>query len=250
MPTRRRARRPRRNGRVKSSGYNKAKYRRFRSKFRARLGGRRMGMVSNPFPAKTFTTLTYTASKYMTAGVAGTVANQQYCFNDIYDPDYTGAGQQPKYYDTLLGATGGAAPYRTFKVHAAKIKVTFFSYTGSTVSDVVAYVGLQTTTGTSMVPQDMEDIMTTPYITSRAQGQTQNSRPITLKKFIKVKKLYGISYLDDDKYSGSYNASPSTRGLFNVGFLSVDSTAVGQMNITVQIKYFVELSAMNMVADS
>lgn len=219
------------------------------TKYRAKLG-RAIGMQSIPFPMKTFTTLTYTDNRLLTQAAAGVVANYQYCINDIYDPNYTGAGGQPKYFDTLLGATGGAAPYRSFRVHASKIKVTFYSYSATTQGDVQCFIGVQPTTTTSLVPQDMEDILTSPYISHRAQGQLTNSKPMTMTKYQKVKKMYGVTYLDDDKYVGSNSASPSTRALWNVGFLSVDSAAQGYMNIVVQIKYFVELTAMNLVADS
>lgn len=227
----------------------RSKYSKVRGPYRARLG-KNMGMISIPFPRKTFTTLTYTDNRLLQQGAAGTVANYQYCINDIFDPNFTGAGGQPKYFDTLLGATGGSAPYRLFKVHAAKIKATFYSYTGSTVSDVMAYVGVQSSSTTSEAPQDMEDILTQEYVSHRPQGQTQNSRPITITKFCKVKRLFGFTNLDDLNFQGSNSASPSTRCLFNVGFLSVDSTAVGVMNLVVQIKYFVELSGLNQVADS
>lgn len=220
-----------------------------RGPYRAKLG-KSMGMMSIPFPRKTFTTLTYTDNRQLSQGAAGTVANYQYCINDIFDPNFTGAGGQPKYYDTLLGATGGYAPYRLFKVHAAKIKATFYAYTGSTVSDVMAYVGVQSSSSTSEAPQDMEDILTQEYISHRAQGQSQNSHPISISKFCKVKRLFGFRDIDDVNFQGSNSASPSTRALFNVGFLSVDSTAVGIMNVVVQIKYFVELTGLNQVADS
>lgn len=220
-----------------------------RGPYRAKLG-KALGMVSIPFPQKTYTTFTYTDNRLLQQGSAGTVANYQYCINDIYDPNYTGAGGQPKYFDTLLGASGGSAPYTNFKVHGAKIKVTFYSYTASTVSDVECFVGLQPSTSISMVPTDMEDILTTPYLIHRAQGQTQNSRPITISKYVKVKNVVGFKDLDDTVFQGAQNASPSYRALFNVGFLSVDGTAQGVMNIVVQIKYFVELSSVNKPADS
>jgi len=185
-----------------------------RGPYRAKLG-KSMGMTSVPFPQKTFTTLTYVDNRLLQQGSAGTVANYQYCFNDIYDPNYTGAGGQPKYFDTLLGATGGSAPYYNFKVHAAKIKVTFYSYTASTVSDVECFIGVQPSTSVSMVPTDMEDILTTPYLIHRAQGQTQNSRPITMSKFVKVKRFYGFKDLDDTTFQGAQNSSPNTQ--VNIG---------------------------------
>lgn len=245
----RRSRKTKSSSRKKRVGFRRKGAKKSFSSKRYSKQGKSTGMISAPFTRCSFGTLTYAYSGLLFSGAAGTVATRYFSQNDIFDPDYTGVGGQPKYFDSMLGATGGAAPYSKFRVHASKIKLVVYPYSNNTQSDVVVSVLAQTGT-TAQGPTDLEDFYTLPYIKTRNVAQVGSYKPTTLTHRCKTKWLYGVTDLDSPDFAGGYNASPGNRSLWSVNAISLDSGAVTYVNIVVVIKYYVEYFNMNKVADS
>ena len=102
----------------------------------------------SPFGRSLRTEITFAENREIpvTAGVPYTYL---YSINSLYDPNVTGTGNQPRFFDTLCGSNGGAAPYQQYRVYASKIEVTFIP-TGSdsvTMRGLVG-IGLFNTTAT------------------------------------------------------------------------------------------------------
>ena len=92
----------------------------------------------SPFGRSLRTEITFAENREIpvTAGVPYTYL---YSINSLYDPNVTGTGNQPRFFDTLCGSNGGAAPYQQYRVYASKIEVTFIP----TGSDSVTMRGLR-----------------------------------------------------------------------------------------------------------
>ena len=78
----------------------------------------------SPFGRSLRTEMTFAENREIpvTAGVPYTYL---YSINSLYDPNVTGTGNQPRFFDTICGANNTSAPYQQYRVYASKIEVTF-----------------------------------------------------------------------------------------------------------------------------
>ena len=74
-----------------------------------------------PFPENLWTEVVYSDQFQLTC-TAGALQQYTFAMNGLYDPNLTGTGSQPRYFDTLCGANTTAAPYRAYVVKAARMK--------------------------------------------------------------------------------------------------------------------------------
>ncbi len=165
--------------------------------------------LDGAFPRAWKTKLNYSDVITMTEGAAGAGSNYVYRASCVYDPDYTGVGHQPLYFDQLCTSTG---PYMNFCVPAAKFELRF--------SNVSAYPALIT-------------VLTAPYTTVPASRTLAAERPGTWKhllapvgtggaavtKVLKLNntKLSGMS-LDTFQAALGGNYSTSSGGLSAASF--------------------------------
>ena len=75
------------------------------------------------FPDRMVTKLRYVDNFNLT-GSAGVVGANVFRFNSCFDPDLSGVGHQPMYFDQFCGATG-TGPYGRYRVTSAKATVSF-----------------------------------------------------------------------------------------------------------------------------
>ena len=75
------------------------------------------------FPDRMVTKLRYVDNFNLT-GAAGVVGANVFRFNSCFDPDLSGVGHQPMYFDQFCGATG-TGPYGRYRVTSAKATVSF-----------------------------------------------------------------------------------------------------------------------------
>ena len=75
------------------------------------------------FPDRMVTKLRYVDNFNLT-GSAGVVGANVFRFNSCFDPDLTGVGHQPMYFDQFCGAAG-TGPYGRYRVISAKATVSF-----------------------------------------------------------------------------------------------------------------------------
>ena len=75
------------------------------------------------FPDRMVTKLRYVDNFNLT-GAAGVVGANVFRFNSCFDPDLSGVGHQPMYFDQFCGAAG-TGPYGRYRVISAKATVSF-----------------------------------------------------------------------------------------------------------------------------
>ena len=111
-----------------------------------------------PFPENLWTEVVYSDQFQLTC-TAGALQQYTFAMNGLYDPNLTGTGSQPRYFDTLCGANTTAAPYRAYVVKAARMKVMAYAQgpDSAGIPSVVAISGIAgTSTGPSTVTEQMQ----------------------------------------------------------------------------------------------
>ena len=97
------------------------------------------------FPDRMVTKLRYVDNFNLT-GSAGVVGANVFRLNSCFDPDLTGVGHQPMYFDQFCGAAG-TGPYGRYRVTSAKATVSFMQTNPPAVAATnlgPIVVGLQT----------------------------------------------------------------------------------------------------------
>jgi len=89
-----------------------------------------------PFPPTKTVVLRYSDTYQLVEGAAGTGALQQWRSGDAYDPDYSGVGHQPLYFDQLCAADG---PYLVFSCPKSHFKFRFVNNSSSVPALLVLF---------------------------------------------------------------------------------------------------------------
>lgn len=184
--------------------------------------------LTGPFPAKRAAKLRYVDSLTLTEGGAGAGATYGFTPTSLYDPNNTGAGHQPMYYDQLCSSSGPYTCYRTF---ATSAKITFINTT-TTPCFVGWYVS-----PTGSAPASQIQACEKPWGRWRWLGSKDGSSGILTERCtIPHGKALGVTrrHLEmDDYYSGVYNSSPS-KNYFLVVYV-YGTTGVASINFTVEL---------------
>jgi len=250
MPYKRRAYGRKKTGKkpyAKRSGYKKRSTRRSK-------GGPGRGYASAPFPATLYTTLTYVDDiNLQTVAIAGVPALREYRGNDIYDPDLTGVGAQPKYTDTLLGDFGGNAPYSKYTVMGSQIIVDIMpDPTLASTADLmqISVMPIRKDTGSDFI--DVIDMTERPFSRSRLLGNTGSKAVSRLTYYASTKQMFAGTNTNSVDFSGSWNATVAAAYTWRwqIGVVNLQPGVITKCYTRVRIKYFVQLTSLNQVAKS
>lgn len=147
----------------------------------------------------------------------GALANSQvYRANDVYDPDYTNAGHQPRGFDQYI------AMFRNFMVLGSKIVTTWGYGQGSSTShDMNVSVILKD--GTSVM-SDAEDIMEHPRVHYKIMTAEVGDKIRIIHKY--SWRLNGIrNPLDNDKLWGTSAAAPTEGWYYHLNAFTNDGAS-------------------------
>lgn len=158
--------------------------------------------------------------------------------NGMFDPDITGTGHQPMYFDQLM------ALYDHYTVIGAIISLEFSMPANSTIPMRVAL--LQTDDAT------LTGVNTVSAVTEQALGKSalieaggNGVRHLTSRW--SAKKTFGGSIMGNDALQGSISSNPSELSCWCIGVETADLTGSASVFVTVNIDYiaiFDELSDM------
>lgn len=162
---------------------------------------------------------------------AGSVARNVFSPQNCFDPNVTGTGHQPMYFDQLT------AIYARYKVHGATIRVTF-SATSEVAGTAIGAVGIiagSAQTISSDVNTNMED---NHGVSTILNGRNGNSGQKILYLTYQPKRDLGIS-VDDDSLVTPINTGAGTY-YWNVWWSDLSAPASSNCTATVEISYDVE----------
>lgn len=198
---------------------------------------RSVSMSGLPFPPQKYQKFVYW-DQYVLAQGSGVPVLQQMRLNSLYDPDLTGVGHQPYYYDQITQV------YGKYKVYAVDIQ---YWYTNNGNGRFTLRPSVSAGTAATLTGFQLE--AERPYSVCRAYSV--NGPPTTGKIRVLNRKILGVSkdqYNDDDKYSALINANPEVQTYLNIMSLTTADNSIG--DITLKLTYYAKMYERTPVTSS
>lgn len=243
------ARRPaqRRRPTVKRTSY-KTKRRTY-----GHIGRLPRGPASQPFPPVLYKCLTYADDTYrLVQTLTDIPVYYEYRGNSAFDPDLTGIGEQPRYFDTFCGAQGTAAPYGNYTVLASKLIIDIYQDPAATSQAGTVFI--QPVRGVSIGvgnASDMADIVELPNIKRREVGLNTSSRPMRLSSYMKTTAIFGdTNGTDASSYQGNFGSNPALQWKWVVGIVNIIPGGLFSCYIRAHLKLYTQFSLLNRVLQS
>lgn len=212
--------------------------------------------IRNPdygYPDKLVTKLRYVDVIGLAATTTG-VGSNVYRMNSCFDPDLTGVGHQPMYFDQFCGPIG-TAPYSRYRVTASKITVRFMQQSppansGTTpVNYGPVMVGLAATNASGLygtTASALCEASNSQWTWLGDKGAGNNIKTLSAT-YIPSRDL-GMND-GDDTLGALYNANPTE--VFHCTPWKIDTAGLGAtVTVSVEIIYNVEFFDRNEVAQS
>lgn len=164
-------------------------------------------------------------------GTTTVAATQQFRLNSLYDPDYTGSGHQPYYYDQI------AALYAEYCVYGVKVDI----YAGSESVTSPILLSIAPSLSTSL-PTDAELGLERPQASRLfvdAGGASQR-----FVKYYKIYEILGVPKSEcfiDDALSAS-GTNPSRPLYLNLSAICGDTSVACILNINVKMTFYCKWS--------
>jgi hypothetical protein len=183
------------------------------------------------FPLKKRVRMVYGAQFILTNGGAPNQATVFRC-NDLYDPDQSGVGHQPRGFDQLLAAAG---PYTKFVVHSCDVRATFINTVATNPTTCFLHYSKELPAVADFAgPSDPMEIANTTWQVLSGAGLPGHIAE--LRQFVDNKNILARKDLeDDDDVHGAYNATPSQVTYVIMGVAGGVGTA--SVNIFLQLVY-------------
>lgn len=173
----------------------------------------------------------------------------QFSTNNLYDPDTTGFGHQPMYFDNFM------LTYQRFRVNFAMICVTVINHSvntatwnGTSVTSTPNYAYKMfisrdaTSNVTNEFPTDMRTFLEEggSNLKWRFVAPSLNGKLPKLKHTASPHRLANVGFKDED-LSGTSTLGPNKPSYFYVGITSADGlTDPPVVSMNIRIKYFCE----------
>ena len=212
--------------------------------------------IRNPdfgFPDKLTTKLRYVSHNSL-SGAGQAIGYHVFRLNSLFDPDLTGTGHQPMYFDQFCGPVG-SAPYSKYRVTFAKVTTTFSQLSqpaGSTATPInygPMVVGLtaHTTDGLyNSTPEGICETSNTSWTVIGDKAGGNNVKKLTAS-FYPIRDL-GLDQ-NDESLTAAYNANPAQQ-FYAIPWKMDRSSNGGIMAAFTEIIYTVEFSYRNEVNPS
>lgn len=192
------------------------------------------------FPKKIIETHRYCEQVNLTTGVGGVLSVYNFSCNGMYDPNVSGTGHQPMFFDQVN------AIYNQYCVIGSKITVEW-TCPGAAINMVYGIVINDNTAA----PPSLNAAMEHPSCISRTYPYNAYTNPSTFmtKKF-SAKQNFGRVPVGNSAFTGNGSTNPSEQMYYQ---LFVDSSAVstqGTLTAKVTIDYIAVWTERNDIATS
>jgi len=194
------------------------------------------------FPDKVSVKLRYVERLDITTAGGVPYYNHIFRANSLYDPDYTGTGHQPLYFDQY------AAIYDRYKVRGCKLVMVINNASGVNAMDVSAVHSTTTTPFTTTAKMvEQTDSLLTKFCPISQQY------PVVLKYYVDCSEGFGITkaaYNNDSVYSAQIGTNPASVLYLHTHFESLNYTSSIAANVLVRLEFYVDFYDRNDIAQS
>jgi hypothetical protein len=179
-----------------------------------------------------------------TSGAAG---QAQFRLNSLFDPDLTGIGNQPRYFDTMCGASSGNAPYSSYRVSRARVRVLIYCMNSSVTGFGHIYARVSKSSSLLSPTIDVSYYSEGPDIASTLVTNDQSSNNMAVFEFnVNIAKIFGSRNANAmDDLRAEYNANPVDVVFLEIGARPFDITTSTTYRGVVEIIYQTQLSGLN-----
>jgi len=200
---------------------------------------RQIVTMGNGFPRMLKITHKY-HDNYNLVATSGITDSHKFRCNGMYDPDYTGTGHQPIFFDQMT------AIYNHYTVIASKITVT---YTPSTATTQPSYVGLYVDDdATTLTGADVDALIEQNPSKVKITSFDANSRTIVQKW--SAKKAFGGSVLNNSLLRGNAAGDPAEAQFFALYLRPLDNSSTVGIWCSVSIEYIAIWNELKTIAQS
>lgn len=177
------------------------------------------------FPQKMIMTHKYFECQDIT-NTAGSTGTYNFRANSMFDPNITGTGHQPYYFDQM------SAIYNHFFVLGSKITVTV-QHDVTTNSTAVACVYLNDDTTVTPTYYALQEQNKARFVTI----PTGSNNPFKISCNYSARKTFGPGTLANTSLKGSGSADCSEAAVYTIAVFPQDIASTQNYNITVMIEY-------------
>lgn len=183
-------------------------------------------------PERYFTNIAYATTIIPTAAIS------EYYYtltgNGLYDPDITGVGRQPQYFDELM------ALYTNYRVWDSKIEVTFVN---RSTTEPFSVVVIPTVTSGAILALNDEEFQQQPYAVSDIVSIAGGQDILRMRNSMSTSKIWGIPNIIYGSFNGTSSANPSDLWYWVVNVNNMDdsgSIASGSCILEMVVTYRAE----------
>lgn len=188
-----------------------------------------------PFPDRLRCVLTYAQGYTLLLSSSNANARQQFSMNSLFDPDFTGTGAQPEFFDQL------SALYNRYRVYGSAIKVTLLPFLAGVQANVPVNVVL-VPSAQSLVTYNVEDAAGLPRAQNRISTGNMDMKNQTLLASHSISQILGVKDVEAaDRLQALVTASPAEQCLWAIVARTADFVTTASLAVTVRITYDCEL---------
>jgi len=204
---------------------------------RSKKGGRsqqalwKLPSFTTGIPDQIQTVLVY--EELLSLNPASPRTNYTFRGNSVYDPNYTGVGHQPGYFDTL------SAIYGRFRTLSSNIQVEVSNTSGAAPMLFTIVPDTDPVTFTTF-----QDAAENPRARISKLLPVATRIPYTVRHFMSTSVQLGLmqpSEIYDEDYSHSPAGNPNNMWYWNIFFTAADQATNIYFNVRVRIKYKVQI---------
>lgn len=168
------------------------------------------------------------------------LGGNEFAINDLFDPDFTGTGTQPRYYDQIM-----SLGYTSWRVTGCKISVAFKITAGSSIANVGFNQTPSGVTGTVTTKEQLESRNTYSKIIS-------SDKVYYLTKYFKpwtVNNIPQRQYMSDIQYVGG-SVSPGSRPKVGITIGSYDDSTSVTVAYVARLTFYATFFGLTPVSGS
>lgn len=190
-------------------------------------------------PDKMRVTLRYVENSFTITSVSGVNGNYYFSCNSLFDPNRTGGGHQPLYFDQLTGL------YNHYTVNASEIKATFVNVS-TTVQGRVALGISDDTSGASLEAAFEQRHAVAANITPLSGSRSL----VVMKNRWNSDMMLGIDAANDGSNKTGVASNPTEESFFQLVFFSLTGGSTDAVSVSVEIHYDCIFSELTTPANS